>query len=51
MIKCDKYKNEDDIDDRVEEWYNTDTKLSLQDYLGLNKEEFKAYINRRLLFG
>jgi hypothetical protein len=50
MVKSNKYKSEEEVMDKTDEWYTAGTKLSLQDFLGLNKEEFLAYIHGDLVF-
>jgi hypothetical protein len=32
------------LDNRVEEWHNSDSKLTLQEFLGLTNEEYQAFL-------
>jgi hypothetical protein len=50
MVKCDKYKNEEEVEDKVNKWHTTETGVSLQDFLGFTKEEFLAYIRHDLVY-
>ena len=50
MVKCIKYKSEEEILDKTDEWYTVDSNLSLQDFLGFTKEEFLAYVHCDMVF-
>lgn len=32
------------FDDKIDEWHNSDTPLSLYEYLGLTEEQFKIWL-------
>ncbi len=32
------------FDDKIDEWHNSDTPLSLSEYLGLTEEQFKIWL-------
>lgn len=39
------YESDNGIfDDKIEEWHNSDTHLSLYEYIGLTEEEFKMWL-------
>jgi len=32
------------FDDKIDEWHNSDSKISLHEYLGLTEEEYKIWL-------
>ena len=47
---CTKYKNRDEILNKVDEWHNSNTNNSLEEFIGINKEEFLAYVTGNIVF-
>ena len=39
--------SEQDLDDLVDKWHESDSKLSLREYLGMTEEEFKKFVENR----
>jgi hypothetical protein len=50
MVKCTKYKSEEEAIKKTDEWSTVGTNLSLQEFLDFSKEEFLAYIRRDMVF-
>lgn len=38
------HSNNNDIDDRIEEWHNSDSNLTLQEYLGMDNDEYYTFV-------
>jgi hypothetical protein len=38
-----------EIDDKIEEWHNSDSKQSLAEYLGMTPEQYAAYVEGRVV--
>lgn len=43
-IQNNKQLNISVFDDKIDEWHNSDTPLSLYEYMGLTEEQFKIWL-------
>ncbi len=37
-------EDEEDIDDKIDEWHNSDSELSIHEHLGMTWEEYAAFV-------
>jgi hypothetical protein len=49
LVRCD-LEDIDNIDDYIDEWHESDSTLSLSEYLGLSEDEYKSFLKTGELF-